>query len=139
MSRYKHNNQIYNTLLHNNMEITVGKQALYMRGRRKWVKETKIGCGQNLVALGRGGKISVPRSQKIWCHGSTANFTTPPHENNTTPHITWWIINCDFKRWKQIFISLSPHCRNGGYHLHPSVPFFSFYQQGITLFSPKLS
>lgn len=38
-----------NTFLHNNMEITTGKQALYMQGRRKWVRETKIGCGQQSI------------------------------------------------------------------------------------------
>lgn len=107
------------------MEITVGKQALDMRGRRKWVKVTKIGCGQKLVALWRGGKISVPQSQNIWCHGSTANFTTPPHKNNTTPHITWWIINCDFKRWKQIFISSSLTVEMGGITSTPQ--FLSFH------------
>lgn len=39
-------NQIYNTLLHNNMEITTGKQAPHVQGRRKWVRETK-GVGKN--------------------------------------------------------------------------------------------
>jgi hypothetical protein len=47
----KPSNHIYNTSLHNNMEIIVGKQPLYMQDRRKWVRETEIRLGQESAEI----------------------------------------------------------------------------------------
>lgn len=121
------------------MEITMGKQALFMQRKRKWVKKTKIGCEQELVELWRGGKISIPWSQDVWSHCLRANFATtskPQHHN-----FSYYLVctNCDFKSLPEVRTNIHlfiNHCRNGRYYLHHSASVFSFYQQALTL-SPK--
>ena len=125
------------------MEITVGKRALYTQGRRKWVRGTKTGCGQEWVEIWRGGEISIPESQDAWSQCRRLFCHTPnPKQHHSSPY-TYWITNWDLQSLPETFtethLFITPH-RNGASSASSTVLFYFVYQQALTwltLLAPK--
>lgn len=111
------------------MEITMGKQALCMQRKRKWVKKTKIGCEQELVELRRVVKSPShdPKMSGL-SHWPRANFaTTSKPQHNFSYYLI--CINCGFKSLPEVrtdILLFINHCRNGRYYLHRSALSFHF-------------